>query len=68
MLWLGMILNPHMSRSSVKLLRYGAGLVLVAWIGIVLWHFPWAVDSPVNREDTERNLCRSVCSRTKYNR
>jgi SAM-dependent methyltransferase len=25
-------------------------VVLAGWIAIVLWHFPWAVDSPTNRE------------------
>src|SRR4029453_8589244 len=45
-----------MSRTSVKLLRYGALVGLVAWIGIVLWHFPSAVDSPMNREDEQRKF------------
>lgn len=38
------------------LLRYGAVVGLVAWIGIVLWHFPWAVDGPVNKEETQKKF------------
>lgn len=29
-------------------------VVLAGWVAIVLWHFPWAVDSPTNRENEQR--------------
>ena len=38
-----------------RILRLGAicfSVVVVAWLAVVLWHFPWAVDPPVIREET----------------
>ena len=32
----------------------GGLVVLAGWIAIVLWHFPWAVDSSTNRENEQR--------------
>jgi SAM-dependent methyltransferase len=29
-------------------------IVLLGWVAIVLWHFPWAVDSSTTRENEER--------------
>jgi SAM-dependent methyltransferase len=30
--------------------------MFAVWVAVILWHFPWAVDSPLNREDAMREL------------
>jgi hypothetical protein len=37
-----------------RILRLAAicfSAVAIAWVAVVLWHFPWAVDAPVIREE-----------------